>query len=311
MSFNNHNKNQLIDRINNKDLSGAISFLDKIGKDCEKESRELAIKNKDLKKYNKDYKKRTLFNCQKIINFFKTGVPSYEIFSLKGNSKLPFLAFSSLPGESCPGAGDCLNFCYSFKSWRYSSAFFRQLQNFMLLQNYHGRKLILQDFDDKIEKIQRSKKYAGGKIDCRLYVDGDFKNIADLSFWMESLKDRPIVSAYGYSKSFAIFLAYNINNTFPRNYVLNISSGHKYGESMVNYMKELTCTRGEFIAIPAKKNHDIFNVMDRKILLKSFKELTGRKAFACPGKCGDCNVNGHVCGSKDKFNNVAVIIGVH
>ena len=41
------------------------------------------------------------------------------IFKLDGNSKLPFAAFSSLPGVTCPGAGDCLKWCYSFRSWRY------------------------------------------------------------------------------------------------------------------------------------------------------------------------------------------------
>ncbi len=38
-----------------------------------------------------------------------------SVFILKGNSKLPFAAFSTLPGITCPGAGECLEWCYSFK----------------------------------------------------------------------------------------------------------------------------------------------------------------------------------------------------
>jgi len=70
----------------------------------------------------------------------RSGPVPFSVFMAQGNSKLPFYAFSSLPGFDCPGAGACLygdndftpdNFgkgwCYSFKGWRYPAAFFRQL----------------------------------------------------------------------------------------------------------------------------------------------------------------------------------------
>ena len=37
-----------------------------------------------------------------------TGTVPFSIFAEKGNTKLPFYAFSSLPGFDCPGAGACL-----------------------------------------------------------------------------------------------------------------------------------------------------------------------------------------------------------
>jgi len=63
----------------------------------------------------------------------------FSIFASGGNSKLPFVSFSTIPGATCPGAGECLDFCYSFKAWRYPAAFFRQLQNFHLMNSKEGR----------------------------------------------------------------------------------------------------------------------------------------------------------------------------
>jgi hypothetical protein len=63
-----------------------------------------------------------------------SGVPPFSIFAEKGNKKLPFAAFSSLALADCPGKGDCVKFCYSLRAWRYPAAFFRQLQNSLLMR---------------------------------------------------------------------------------------------------------------------------------------------------------------------------------
>jgi len=73
-------------------------------------------------------------NFAKLEHTFKTLDPNYSVFSLNGNSKLPFVSFSSLPGVTCPGAGECLDFCYSFRAWRYPAAFMRQAQNAYLMR---------------------------------------------------------------------------------------------------------------------------------------------------------------------------------
>ena len=63
--------------------------------------------------------RRDLF---KLLEVFATGTPRFTVFA-RGNSKLPFLAWSSLPGRGfCHGAGACLDFCYSFKAHRYPAA---------------------------------------------------------------------------------------------------------------------------------------------------------------------------------------------
>ena len=78
--------------------------------------------------YESTAKNGWMDNWIKFEEFLYTGIPQFKIFT-KGNGKLPFYSFSSLPGVTCPGAGDCLKFCYSFRSWRYPAAFFRQIQN--------------------------------------------------------------------------------------------------------------------------------------------------------------------------------------
>ena len=159
----------------------------------------------------------------------RNGPAPFSIFSEKGNKKLPFYAFSSLPGFDCPGAGECLysfgnarlpeNFakgwCYSFKAWRYPAAFFRQLQNSLLLRSAAGRALIAKEF----QEIPQGRT-------LRLYVDGDFANLTILRFWMDLLKERPDVrvagrnglEGYGYSKSWDLFLTLEKQGyQFPEN----------------------------------------------------------------------------------------------
>jgi len=69
----------------------------------------------------------------------------WGIIAGKGNQKLPFAAFSTLPMSTCPGAGTCsvsvdtsagkfsspsgTGYCYSVKAWRYPDAWARQFRN--------------------------------------------------------------------------------------------------------------------------------------------------------------------------------------
>lgn len=150
------------------------------------------------------------------INSELTEPVPFSIFSPSGNKKLPFFAFSSLPAWDCPGAGPCLDWCYSFRSWRYPGAFFRQLQNSLLLR--FSKDLIARAW----EKIPN-------KSIVRLYVDGDFFDLAILVFWMELIKARPSLKVYGYSKSWELFLQLDKKGfAWPTNYFLNLSSGSKY-----------------------------------------------------------------------------------
>ena len=231
----------------------------------------------------------------KLKEFLLDGKPRFSIMARDGNGKLPFLAFSSLPGEGfCIGAGDCLSFCYSFKAWRYPAAFCRQVQNSILLQTKTGKRHILSALDQFKPKA--------GAIDFRLYVDGDFTGVADIQFWMESLTARPWLLTYGYSKSWQSFLDYK--GIVPGNYKLNLSSGSKYDDSVKDKLKAFDYVRGEFIAVAV--GHKVATREHQATL----RQVYAKKAYTCTGKCGDCTPIGHACGS-DRFKGIDIIIAVH
>ncbi len=257
--------------------------------------------------YESTAKNGWMDNWIKFEEFLYTGIPQFKIFT-KGNGKLPFYSFSSLPGVTCPGAGDCLKFCYSFKSWRYPAAFFRQIQNTILLMSDTGRKYLREEFN----KLKPDH-------DFRLYVDGDFDSLETMRFWFDLLKSRPDIRSYGYSKSWKLFIEYDqLGYTFPDNYQLNLSSGSIYqnNKTILNQISKLSIYRGEFIALPSDEKMP--NILeDRPSFTAWAKQLRQRaklygikKAWVCPGKCGNCTPTGHACGSK-RFKNVPIIIGIH
>jgi len=228
--------------------------------------------------------------------------PRFSIFALGGNSKLPFIAFSTLPGVTCPGAGDCIDFCYSYRAWRYPAAFFRQLQNAYLLRFAPSA------IETAFKEIA-AKRIEG--FDFRLYVDGDFANIENVIFWMQLLKSTPNARAYGYSKSFAMLLAYDTvyNGQWPSNYQLNISSGHNASPAMVEYVKALPITRGEFRAVSVGRKvrgSDHGTPAINALLRASVTE----KIFPCPGTCGTCTGKGHACGMQSLKGRV-IAIAIH
>jgi len=243
----------------------------------------------------------------KLRDFMLDGTPRFKILAKDGNSKLPFLAFSSLPGEGhCPGAGDCLQFCYSFRAWRYPTAFCRQAQNTLLQQTLAGFQHIKHDLD-------RYKPDTGKSVDFRLFVDGDFSGPGNVLYWMHLLKHRPWLNTYGYSKSWAELLDYDreSGSDWPSNYTLNLSSGSVHGDTVKDAVKALPITRGEFIAVSVgyKVRSDMHNDREHQ---KALRMAHGkRNTFTCPGKCGSCTKTGHACGAKDRFKNIDIIIAVH
>lgn len=221
-------------------------------------------------------------------------IPS-SIFKMDGNQKLPFVAFSTLPIITCPGAGACAGFgnlkkawCYSLRAWRYPAAFLRQCSNTLLLR--FNRRAIIDAF-----------RALPTGITLRLYVDGDFGDMSTLVFWMNLLRQRPDVQAYGYSKSWELLLQFP--GEFPPNYVLNISSGSKYdGDHEIRArMLALPITRGEFIAVKLSRRHakgaKKYDSPDYHRDVRESAAAAGiGKVFSCPGVCDKCIGPGHACG---------------
>ena len=245
-------------------------------------------------------------DLEKLAEFIRDGSPRFTVFAKDGNGKLPFLAWSSLPGAGfCPGAGECLNFCYSFKAHRYPSAYCRQAQNSWLLDSASGRREIL----DALDQVWPFKDPMS--LDFRLYVDGDFGSVEHVTFWFDALRARPWLAAYGYSKSFEQLLAYS--GEYPANYLLNLSGGHNHPPETVAAIKCLPIVRDDFIAVSlgrkvATSDH---GGRDHNAELRAaFARTDSRKPFTCPGKCGTCTPRGHACGST-RFANVPIIIATH
>jgi hypothetical protein len=208
----------------------------------------------------------------KLAEVVKTAKPVYSIFAEHGNGKLPFVAFSSLPGVTCPGAGACINFCYSYRAWRFAHSFGRMAQNAFLMR--FGQNEIRQSLGRLVAKL--------GNFDLRLYVDGDFSSASDVEFWMGTISSNPTVRAYGYSKSFAELLSYS--GQWPANYKLNLSSGHNHSSATMRKLSELPIVRGQFIALsvgynPAGK----WNTKQLNSDVRESGKLAGiDRLFVCP-----------------------------
>ena len=233
---------------------------------------------------------------------------------IKGNMKLPFYSFSVLPIVTCPGAGECAEYCYSLKAWRYPQAFYRQVFN----------TLCIRFFPEIVEKAflglpskqktrvfdEYAKEYITVESDkpthVRLYVDGDFDSLGTVEFWFNLLEKRPDLRVYGYSKSWVELLAYR--GAFPSNYKLNLSSGSLHADKVKEAVKRLPITRGEFLAVPVEKR--LAGKYDNPEYKRAVLQSAGTRGFICPGKCGTCTKKEHACGS-DRFQDIPVLIGIH
>lgn len=159
------------------------------------------------------------------------------------------------------------------------------------------------------QTYNETPKYNQG-FDFRLYVDGDFMDVGQVVYWFSTLKDSPEIQAYGYSKSFKQILEWaELAIPYPRNYQLNISSGHNADNKTFQAIKSLPITRGEFRAVsigkPVKSNQHGTKEVNTRL-----REASDGKIFPCPGKCGSCTPKGHACGSA-AFKGIVIAIAVH
>jgi len=245
------------------------------------------------------------YNAIKLLEWFQRGIhskPIYKVFNKAGNKKLPFATFGAIPDITCPGAGDCLDYCYSYKAFRYANVFARFVQNTILVLEHSS--IIEEEF---------AKLKEGTTL--RLYVDGDFDSLETIRFWMNLIQSRPDIKVYGYSKSWPEFIAYGKESEFPSNYVLNISGGSKHSEEVKARVRKLSCTRGDFTAFSVstmklpKPSEDRWMSYVKEVKAKAY-EAGFDKSFVCPGSCGSCTKVGHACGAKE-FQGIPIIIGVH
>jgi len=249
-------------------------------------------------------------HCRNVDNITAENAP-YELFAKNGNKKLNFYAWSTLPVITCPGAGACAQWCYSFKAWRYPSALCRQIFNTMLLKLR----------PDVIK--QAFLAIPTGKT-IRLYVDGDIDSQERLSFWMGLCMARPDIDIYGYSKSWKLFIDYAAEGgVFADNYVINLSSGSKYGaqfaEKLAHLVTEngLPLVRGIFAAVKidmtgiTKGEKRYENPLYHQRVRDAIQRDYGKKGYSCGGNCneGGCKIK-QQCGNR-KAQGLIIAIGIH
>ena len=235
------------------------------------------------------------------------------------NSKLNFLNYSTLPVSNCPGAAECLAFCYSINSLRYPGSFLRWSANTLLEK--HAPELLLEALDYELNKRSNQETIKKqGFINFRLYNDGDFKDIEKLKFWMEAIKERPELKTYAYSKSWALFISLiqlHGEQFIPENFILNLSSGSRYN-NLIDIMKTYKFVRGEFIGVPLIMNNKEIKKPAYKLtkeekteLRKKAQSMGHKKVYVCPGPCSDCaKSSGHACGNK-RFNDITIVTPIH
>ena len=127
-------------------------------------------------------------------------------------------------------------FGYSFKAWRYPAAYFRQLQNSILIRE--NQDLLASEF----AKIPAGKD--GKRRVVRLYVDGDFHSFARFCVLDGSNQIAvPDLAVYGYGEVLENHFGLRMRD-LPQNYYLNISSGSKYGQDMLEKVEQLPICTG-------------------------------------------------------------------
>jgi hypothetical protein len=245
-----------------------------------------------------------------LVKFWEGGPITQAVpFSGTGNTKLPYWSYSALAIVTCPGMGECANFCYTLKSWRNAFAWLRQLINTLRLHSVSGRNDIVKSW----HAIPQGET-------VRLYVDGDFDSVATMRFWFSLMEMRPDLRVYGYSKSWALFIAWEKSGRpFPANYILNLSSGSRYNDSVRQAVANLPIVRGEFIGVdsplPMPKGNTSAEIrasadwIPYQNAVRQAAQAAGYpKVFVCPGKCGDCGIKAHACGNTQLTIPVAIAI---
>tara|TARA_Y100001963_G_scaffold155785_1_gene247819 strand:+ start:154 stop:1056 length:903 start_codon:yes stop_codon:yes gene_type:complete len=230
----------------------------------------------------------------------------FSIFK-KGNGKLPFINYSTIPVVNCPGADKCKAYCYSLNSMRFPRAVVSWLQNQVLENHYFD--LIAINFDNFVQSIPKLRK--SNNIDFRLYNDGDFSSIDIMKKWFTFLKNRPNIKCYGYTKSLNHISSLQLTGyNFPDNYKFNVSLGGKY-DSLGDTSLITGCSsyRGKFISHNLE-NKKVKATTITKHQIKTLRKGYDKKIFICPGVCGDCTKIGHACGS-DVFKDIDIVIPIH
>jgi len=243
------------------------------------------------------------------------GTDAFQLFSMEGNTKVPYVCWSVLPVVTCPGMGACGKYCYSLTAWRNPSAYGRQLWCTIVLRFYRRR-------------IIDAWRALPENLIVRLYVDGDIDSFGTLLFWMNLCGQRPDLRVYGYTKSWDLLLQWHAEGRpFPANYMVNVSSGSRFDDDaeMRQRMLDLPVARGEFIVLKIKgegtlwpKGFERYKSKAYHAAVLSEAKRLGIKGPSCGGDCGACGNGTPWClgiapggNVKESLIGLPILIGAH
>jgi len=139
-----------------------------------------------------------------------------EFYFSKGNRKLSrdTLIWNLPRGKTCPGAGECLKWCYEIKIERiYPNVRESRERNLKFSKS--------KDFVDKIVEYLKKRK----EKRIRIHESGDFYSEEYFKKWIEIAKRCPNKIFYTYTKSFVVFNVYP--KDLPKNFIVIQSYGSK------------------------------------------------------------------------------------
>jgi hypothetical protein len=243
------------------------------------------------------------------------GTDAFQLFSMQGNTKVPYVCWSVLPVVTCPGMGDCGKYCYSLTAWRNPSAYGRQLWGTIVLRFFRRR-------------IIDAWRALPQNLIVRLYVDGDIDSYGTLLFWFNLCTQRPDLRVYGYTKSWHLLLQWHDEGRpFPANYMVNVSSGSRFDsdDAMRQRMLDLPVARGEFIVVKVKGEGTLWPKGFERYKSKAYHAAVlaeakrqGIKGPSCGGDCGACGNGTPWClgiqpdgTRKESLIRLPVLIGAH
>jgi hypothetical protein len=252
---------------------------------------------------------------RRVAEAIDAGTEAFSLFSMEGNTKVPYVCWSALPVVTCPGMGECGRFCYSLRAWRNPSAYGRQLWATIVLRFYRRR-------------IIDAWRALPLNLIVRLYVDGDIDSFETLLFWFNLCGQRPDLRVYGYTKSWHLMLRWHKQGRpFPPNYMVNVSSGSRFDDdpAMRQAMLDLPAARGEFIVVKVRGEGTLWPRGFERYGSKAYHEAVyaeakrlGIKGASCGGDCGACGNGTPWClginpdgTRKDSLIELPVLIGAH
>lgn len=135
------------------------------------------------------------------------------------NSSVMSYAFNLPAIGTCPGAGDCKQFCFAFSEQkRYPSAMAHRARSWALSKSIDFISVI------NAELKELTKRHGIGGFAVRVHASGDFYSPRYARDWARIARANPLVQFYAYTKSIHIVRGVD----WPTNFCLILSLGGRH-----------------------------------------------------------------------------------